>query len=325
MTSKYNPDKKPTRNESHLWADYIEFLCLLSTDLEVSHTDIIDRIREGEGIEDNAVEKNDAHYKEAHDMGPASEDDFFSMRIRDYFEHIKYRSQIFSDSYPFRAEHDLVILHEDLSEGKKLYIFLLLCSLLEHFEGRERYSLASAFELASYHALRNYLPCNAEVHLFGKSLYNEGRYTGKFFNKIQKLASDLHENLNVQEELINPRNTGDGGLDIVAWIPIDDCLRGRIFVFGQCGCGSDWIEKQGETERDRWLQYLNLTGHPARLTFIPYLYRTMDGDWHDNHKIYTMLLDRLRILQLTQSAYPDLQDHIDPHVNGIVEYKEPIF
>jgi hypothetical protein len=174
---------------------------------------------------------------------------------------------------------------------------------------------------------QNYLPSNAKVYVFGKNRYNQGRYTGKLWYKINKLAEDIGEGVRANEDNFSPYNTGDHGLDIVGWIPFDKNTPGFITVFGQCACTPKWVDKQHETKSDRWTPVISFTAYPNNMIFIPYCFRNEFGKWHNKTCIHkSIVIDRLRFNKLL--AKKEKQVHLAlPHdfINPFLEQHEELF
>jgi hypothetical protein len=122
-----------------------------------------------------------------------------------------------------------------LNDKQKIYIFLLLASNLNLFQDFQT-DLTTEFELLSQKALENYLPNYAEVKSFGKNSV----FTGLACDKVRQLATYM--NITTNEEYlksVSSKGTQDLGLDIVAWLPLEDKIGNYISVFAQCACGKE--------------------------------------------------------------------------------------
>jgi hypothetical protein len=328
-----------------MWADYIELLCLTSTDGRISRADAVDFIRqraedlkEGKPLEgDEAEEQEIADEMDIEDedvddvteviLAPEEADDKWERRADDWFNDLAYRIGAFGEFYPFKlaagkralqlrkAKASLTIKH-------KLYLFLLFASNLRHFGRREISNISSVFEVASFYALETYLPASANLHMFGKHPLNTGRYTGLLWNKLHALTKDLKEEVICIKENFKPTDTGDAGLDLVAWLPIEDednLMPGFLLVFAQCACTPEWVTKQMETHYDTWSNYMSFTSYPFRFTFIPFCFRKANGSWYEKTKIRkTAVIDRLRIINLLRGKESKLKSHITTHVNNVL-------
>jgi len=289
----------------HHWTDYLELLCLANIDGELSKTDYIKRfapresdLREGD-IEDieamDALELEDSSTS----TNRSSKADVWGMRLDDWFLLLEHREKIYGEYYPFKKEGDSLILKDAaLSKHQLLYCYLLFCSNLYLFNPTDRGSLASSFELLCLEVLRNLLPTNAEVHLFGKNPLNKGQFVGPLWDKIQLLASKLNEQVNPRLKQYTPANTGDGGLDVVGWVPSGDTLPSKLIYFGQCTCNvSDWISKQNDSSFNAWSNKIHFTNFTNNIILIPFCFREATGDWAQIGQISkSFLVDRRRLL-----------------------------
>lgn len=356
MAQKSSPLKKletlPPTYDSHAWADYIELLCLTSKDGRVSKADVIDFVRrrkkdlkEGQPIEGSEAEEEDIEedieaeikiedeYEDDEDIDedilePAMADDKWNVRANDWFGHLEYRAGAFAESYPFRVAKGETVLvlsssKSRVSSRRKLYLFLLMASNLRYFNESDRTSIASIFEVASFYALEAYLPPQSKLHMFGKhSLNDKGPYSsGTLWKKLNRMATDIREKVVCEQRDFKPNNTGDAGLDLIAWLPLEsEMRRGFFLVFGQCACTSQWVDKQFDTSYDTWKNYLSFTVYPTRLTFIPYCFRKATGAWYDYTKISaTVLVDRLRLINLLKEKQVTLRPYIIDHVNNVLQ------
>jgi hypothetical protein len=240
--------------------------------------------------------------------------DRWARECRDWFLNIQYRMGAFGDSYPFMLSPrtDSILLRDNLDIKQKLYIFFLLAANLPYASNSQRFKLASNFECLCYRALQMLMPTHAEVHQFGKSSTNTGRYTGTLWSKVNTLASDLNVSLSsgVNIEHFSPHDTGDNGLDLVAWIPMSsrssitgryhDGADGLIVIFAQCACSADqWASKQHSSSAQHWRSLLQLKADYVNMAFIPFCFRDASGGWHKPHEISaTVLVDRLRLMYM---------------------------
>jgi hypothetical protein len=258
---------------------------------------------------------------------PEEANDKWEQRADDWFSHLAYRVGAFHDFYPFKLTRDSGVLQlrkskNSLTVKHKLYLFLLFASNLRYFGNKEISSISSIFEVISLDALETYLPSGATLHMFGKHPLNTGRYTGLLWTKLHTLAEDLKEEVICLKENFKPTNTGDAGLDLVAWLPLEDLsnhLPGFLFVFGQCACTPEWVTKQMETHYDTWSNYISFTAYPSRLTFIPFCFRKANGSWYEKTKIRkTSVIDRLRLINLLRGKENKLKSHITAHIHNVI-------
>ena len=102
------------------------------------------------------------------------------------------------------------------------------------------------------------------------------------------------------EKEYSPNDTGDNGLDVVGWLPINDTARGMLLVFGQCACtAEDWARKQSSSSASHWRETIQFQVPPTNIAFIPFCFRRNTGEWHKNRLIdESLLIDRLRFILL---------------------------
>lgn len=221
----------------------------------------------------------------------------------DWFRQLEYREAAFRDHYPFCVKNNRLICRYDLSEKQRLYTFLLLCSGLRMVTRKHWHLLTTAFELVSAKALEGYLP-GFTVHHFGKTPAGDRQYSNKLVEAIDQLANNLRERNISQPEHIGDKNTGDGGLDVVAWRHAyhQDYAPGSLICFCQCTCSNEWVNKQDESHYINWQRRINFIHRPANLIFIPFCFRDSSGGWFAEHRIReSVLIDRLRICFLVSA------------------------
>ena len=293
----------PREKEStYLMADFVELLCVCSPDKEIYRNDAIGRVygsAETEALMEVESEERD---KVIH---AAPLNDRVVRNAEDWFRHLAYRAGAFGDHYPFQVEADHLALKPCMSPGQRTYLLLLLCSSLRVVSNRASSDLTSGFELLCTQAMRSYLP-KFEVRHFGKAAGESRPYPSKLLGAIEMLATDLREHLSSRLDIRSCKNTGDGGLDIVAWRrPFgDDMAPGSLICFAQCACSpSQWVNKQDEAARSNWSKRIDFVHSPANFMFVPFCFRKADGHWFESDKIrHAILIDRLRICSLLSGA-----------------------
>ena len=326
-----NLHKLPRSQESHLWADYVELLCLANLDGEASQADVLDRVRAGQDLVRERADPRDGGgpAASAEEMAHAEFSDKEVEKVKDWFRHLEYRQRAFEGFYPFTLSEDghTLLRLAPMTQRRKLYVFLLVASNLRCIKKGYWNKITAAFEYASRDALRSYLPDGAKTYVFGKNMLNRGgRYSGRLWDKINRLAEDLVEKVLVSEDEFGPSDTGDHGLDVVGWVPIGDTAPGFLLVFSQCTCNMDWHEKQWQSSRLNWDPVITFTSPPNNLVFIPYCFRNADGSWRRRRDIKrSILVDRLRLIHLLRKEYGSLRTVTFEVVNEALKYREPVF
>lgn len=308
------PPKAPTeisidftdlsRDENYKWADHIELLCLFAKDGVITAADI-------ELMIDHEEDIYTVNSEEGSDYSQSEIDDSRELAVSDWFRIIKYRAEQFGNTYPFDLNegNNIITRKSVMEDSHKLYISMLTSSNLRYFK---YYSprLTSSFERISADVLKAYLPANAEVHNFGAGSTNvrvSNKYSrGSLYDRIIELATDLRWKPLVDRKNYGRRNNGDDGLDLVAWIPINDENSGMLVLFGQCACTDNWTSKQHSSGTAKWGRRLDLTCDFVNTVFIPICFRDSAGFWHYPQEIEkSILFDRLRIIKILGPTYSD--------------------
>lgn len=282
------------KKDIHNWADFFEILCFFNKDNIASQTDLIDRLtprKDLEGVEENIK------------VSPSKRNEANAQLAEDVMSLISYRKSVFTNFYPFSISEDekSISTVSDLTTEHKLYLSLVFSSSLGIF-GDYTSKLTSSFERLSFEALKTILPKQSNVLLFGSS--NVESLEGKakndlLWNKINLLAKNLRETVNIKETDFSDRDRGDGGLDIYGWISLGDENRHFPIYFCQCACTPEWVSKQHSSKYDVWSELITLAIYPHNIIFIPYSYRKSNGEWHDNKKIHkSIMMDRQRLIYL---------------------------
>lgn len=293
-----------TLHSTHAWVDYLELLCLSSPSDRLSREDVVDLWSESEDLKvDDRSEKGDQ------DGTRGQISDERVALIDDWFRILDYRCQAFASYYPFKlsAHKDVIIRPADFSHRQKLYVFLLLCSCLPYISpGGHDHALTSSFEILSAEAMRGLLPPTAEVHIFGTSAPS-ARFSGNLWAKLNQLASELGAEVLAKENDFSKKSGQDGGLDIVAWVPLGDHNSGNLVLFGQCACTAEWTTKQGSVEPDTWRHKLHLKHQNCAVMFMPFCFRKSTGEWLVGHEVRTLLVDRSRFVRLIDKGMSSLK------------------
>lgn len=270
-----------SRDETNLFADFVELLVIFSKGDGVTYGDIQDRFF-GEPDENNSSEINDA-------------DESF---IDGIFSLIEERINLYGDKYPFEiGEKQILTLKRELTLPQKLYLFLLISSSLNIFKSFNA-EITTDFEIVSYEAIRSFLP-NAIVKSFGKL----SKYKGNAKEKIRNLADDIGLTTDESElKCVGERNVQERGLDIVSWIPFEDTCQNKIIFLCQCACGKQYESKQHDIRR--FEHYYNFyRTKPQRTLFVPYaLINPKDGKFYHSDYIEEgyLVFERLRIINLAK-------------------------
>ncbi|MEL0578074.1 hypothetical protein AAGW04_19995 [Pectobacterium aroidearum] len=302
-------DKTPNETlcNSHYYCDYLELLALVDCDDGLSVSDIYDRFLEDNKISDIGTENGGLVNEEW--MG----------RISGWFDEIGCRVSSYGDNYPFAYDGNRIRKINNIDKNHQLYILLLLCSLLKYINGY--HSLTTLFEKISYVSLRKYLPSIAEVHVFGVSSERNARYSGSIDQKYSLLAQDLGLTRSTRPNVFRDGDNGDGGVDIVAWVPFRDdpnLDRKQIFL-GQSASGKNWANKQASVDRVK-NYIMDLPSNSQNILFVPYDFRDSNRYFCQNDEITASLIfDRHRIIKLINIDDINIGSWIGT-IQGIMDY-----
>lgn len=283
--------------EKNTWADYIELLCLINPDGEISLSDL---------SEINKVE--DLTDQELRDYDTAERADSRYQQLFDVFQYIQSRVRIFADDYPFELidEDTIRVKTNSPTISQLFYLFLLYASNLSRFEKSEQYVLTSNFELISREVLKYVYP-NFTVEVFGTaSKPDDLFYGGKLIEKLKKLSSFLNTEI-TDAVKNNPRydqTCGDAGIDLVGFAPLDRDSYGAPFVpmiFAQCACSHDqWKEKQSSIKYDYIKPRFSNLAPYCEIIAVPFSLRDTTGQWDNTEldRIVVIPVDRVRFLHI---------------------------
>jgi hypothetical protein len=323
--AKLNNPPDAAYHDAHVWVDYVELLCLANVDRSLSKSDLLDHLNDQKDLGTVGQSAGDAN-----GGGPQGQsDDDRAAKVDDWYRHFSYRLGAFQDFYPFQmsSNGNTLRVNKPLTAKRKLYIFLLLLSSQKYIAKKsDATALTKCFEILSRDVMESYIP-GAEVHIFGTSSSGKGRFKGNLWKKIGLLASCLQEKVKVSEDEFSPMDAGDNGLDIVAWIPLDDSCNGLLAIFGQCACTPEWVAKQHSSGWEAWREVMDFKSPPSNVAFIPYCFRAPNGGWHQSRDIHgSILIDRLRFLNLLRdktSRFRALPCY--SFVEQALQYREPVF
>lgn len=290
----------------HRWSDWAELHCLTAATGTLSEGDLADLVkrrndvRQSESIDD--AEEPDDESEKVDGADEAELSDTQRARVTEVFKYLQSREQAFSDAYPFKIDSDGQLTLLDESNARSFYLFLLFSSCLRYVvDSTAAARLPAEFEGVCLGALKEIMPKRADVHLFGKNSYiSNPRYKGLLTKKLELLVSDLGEEKRFRDNQFSKNDTGDNGLDLIAWTPMGDSLNGRPIVFAQCAATSEWVGKQHTSSTDAWRGIMSqLTDH-TNMCFIPFDFRQNDGSWYKEPSIHNaVIVDRRRILELS--------------------------
>lgn len=273
----------PSAADPLFWTDFVELRALVHPDRCYSRGDLAGLLHRNQ---DTAVNRTANH----------------ESRWDDVIRFVDTRLYEFGDAYPFRvsSDRDTLELVADTTAKNEAYLKLLLSSLMRHAPHNRRAELGRFFEQASHTVFCKLMPEGSTIHPCWASAGASAHYTGTLYNKMTRLAADIRCNPNFKARDFKPNDTGDGGIDIVAWHPMEDERDGMPMAFAQCGCSKeDWSFKLLEASPAKHYRHFPVMHRWATYYFMPLDLRHADGDWAYKSDIgEAIVVDRLRLLRL---------------------------
>lgn len=317
---------KAGKHELYRWCDYIELRCLTHMDKRFSRDALVEALEEGIDADADAP-LDDLGDEDAVSLSidSAAGKDNHEQHSAFCFKHLRWRASVFSDSWPFILdEHATEIkLKTTLSETHRFYLSLLLSASLGYTPKKRWRILTGLFEQASVEIMKRLMPQGSEVHAFGAA--ETTRYTGHLFDRLCKLTLDIRGTLDLKKEHFSTHDSGDGGLDIVAWNGLGDSRKGIPIAFAQCGCtASGWPNKMLEASPARLGGHLLTLHEWATYYFMPLdLSTEIDSamDWQSYSDFGSaIVIDRLRFIRLTNNyAIPPAPLTANNYINEAVD------
>ena len=296
-------EKLPGSSHLHRWADWAELLCIFDGSVSAPNLGSeIERRQDSIHVEvDDDPEPGNPPPEPLKTPfeSQAEFNDAVTQRANDTFALLAARAQDFGDSYPFALDASGRRLKlKPLRPDRAVYAFLLACSSFRYIATKQlQTEYAARFEWLALQVFRAQLPLSAEAHIFGATPYPGSRYNSGLKERIKSLAKDIREEVLVDLDKNFPSDSGDNGLDLVAWQPMTDKAAGLSVAFGQCACTPQWVGKQHSSSRAAWNPVFRFTVAPVNYCFIPFDFRDTDGDWYMRVSVQeSVVMDRRRFM-----------------------------
>ncbi len=274
-------DVIPYGTDAFFWSDFAELRAIIHPDKCFSRGDL-SRLIEQNSERDNA---NDCEKQWR------SLIDFCGIRI-----------QTFAGGYPFNISDDEDTLELDFSDtpAQRLYLGMLIAASMRYLKNTRKGEIARIFEQTCFQIFSKLMPEGAEIRATWASGGLEAPYTGHLYEKMVAVAKDIRGFPNIKPTHFKENNSGDGGIDLIAWHPMGDERNGIPISFAQCGCSrNDWTFKQAEAAPFSHGTKFNVRHDWATYYFMPIDLREFDGEWAYESKIgKVIIVDRLRMLSL---------------------------
>lgn len=329
-------DKPPRETFNFLWADYAELRCLTCPDGLYGEGQIADLYTESELLQDHddGEDEDDGEFdsESAEDLDEVNEgvivfknNEAVSRKWGDISLRLAMRQKSMAGFWPFQYEDGILYRRYDKDNPKhSLYVALLLCSSMRYMDKSRAAEVAASLEEIGYHIFKSIMPLGWEVRPFGAHQRIDQGYVGTLAAKFTTLAKDISAAF-VNVAGFDSRDTGDGGLDVVAWHPLGSDGRGFIPIsYAQCGCSPrDWEHKQLEASPLNMELKVMPQHSSANYYIMPHDIKSLTGGWERAANIArVVMIDRSRILDLSnQYKFHEVLKDTWPHVNEAVSYR----
>ncbi len=286
-------------DDAFFWSDFAELRALAHPDKCFSRGDLAGISMRNRGrrsvlnLEDEAVHSPEACWR--------SLIDFCGIRKHE-----------FGQLYPFTVsqDEDTLVLDSPQTPAQRLYLGLLIAASMRNLPNTRKGEIARAFEETCFSIFSSLMPSGSEVRATWAHGGVAAPYVGHLFEKMIQVAKDIRGNPDISPEDFKEHNTGDGGIDLIAWHPMGDERPGIPISFAQCGCSrNDWTFKQAEASPFAHRNHFRVMHEWATYYFMPLDLREFDGRWAYKSKIGSVIVvDRLRLLRLAEQY--DIYGHL---------------
>lgn len=292
-----NLDGVPEKADQFLWADFAELRAMVHPDKAFSRGDlsaIANRGRDtGRPTEGESVDSPESREPPRFD---------WERKWQDLILYVETRRGRLGDAYPFAVsdDRDTLELANSGSWLHRTYLTLLLAGSLRHVVRSRHHELTRAFEETCFAVFRKLMPEGSEVRATWAGGGAEAPYQGTLFQKMQQIAADLRCTANFDQDDFKANDTGDGGIDLLAWHPMSDTAPGMPIALAQCGCSrEDWKFKQLEASPAKHFTHLPVLHPWSTFYFMPLDLRKPHGGWAYASDIgQAIIVDRGRMLNL---------------------------
>jgi hypothetical protein len=278
-----NLDTPPKGTDSFIWTDFAELRAIVHPDRCFSRGDL------------SSIEKR------SRDLGGGFK---LEERWREIANFSSIRKIEFKSFYPFSVSdnEDTISFAFDGSPSQQAYLGLLIASCMRNIANTRKAEVARAFEETCFQLFSHLMPSGSEVRATWANGGAEATYSGTLYQKMMAIANDLRCTPNFKERDFKEKDSGDGGIDLIAWHPMADEREGMPIAFAQCGCSrDDWRFKQLEASPAKHYRKLPVMHQWATYYFLPLDLRHTDGDWAYKDDIGSaIIVDRLRLLRLVE-------------------------
>lgn len=296
MTYKIPNTPVPSSTTCEL-ADYLEFLCLLSS----SEYSIVNAMRQISYISDEVDDDPD--------------DEALYDNLLQALSEIDRRKTACRERYPFDTTINGIVLRECDDRFKLIYTFLLLSTRLNMIVNKvcEGIDGTALFEQLSSLVAGEYFGNRSKNKVFGTGV------AGGFREKVQDLIKELGEGDDYNDPDNSTHDEKDGGIDIVVWKSFADKYKGKLIGLGQCKTGTNWRYEVGRLDPETFCSsYFKRqpVSKPIGMYFVTEIFR---NNLEALSRRAGILFDRCRIMDYlpdAESIPHDLLEKLETWVNG---------
>lgn len=255
-----------------------------------SHSTVSDWVELRIAFEENSVSKAEVVRSVSLLSGSEPSEDFIDSVWQELRERqTKYRTPLFEVDKRFVNPLDTAIGHSCYQ----------MCLILSLFGLRGVDPIASRlFEKLTSIAVKRYL--SGEAITVG--------WPGETSTIIKSRCAEIANQLN--ERFVEHPDSWfkDRGIDVIAWAPFRDGRSGQVVLLIQCGAGNDRLTKK-PVPLKAWEDYIHWGSPPTIGLSVPIV--VPSNDWHNESKVYGILFDRVRLINLLGDEIGDAQLNSD--------------
>lgn len=152
------------------------------------------------------------------------------------------------------------------------YLTLLLCASQQFFNKSGSSIYTSYFEEIGFYVLKQLFTNPWQIKKCGAAASGIHAYTGTVKEKITALCHDMGMGDDGLNPYWQPAQSGDGGIDLVAFLPFADGYGYISAAFGQCACTNQLSQienKALESSHAKLRAKINFQALPLNLLFSP--------------------------------------------------------
>lgn len=296
-----NMDGVPEKADPFLWADFAELRAVVHPDKAFSRGDLasIANRTSDTGKTTESTENEGRIVVAEHVVKPKFD---YEAKWEDLIAFVQTRSVRLGASYPFSVSEnrDTLQLVNSGDWAHRTYLTLLLAASLRHIKRTRHHELTRGFEETCFSVFSHLMPRGSEIRATWAGGGAEAPYVGTLFQKMKLIAADLRCTANFDVDDFKVSDTGDGGIDLLAWHPMTDTAPGIPIALAQCGCSrEDWKFKQLEASPAKHFTHLPVMHPWSTYYFMPLDLRKGHGGWAYASDIgQAIIVDRGRLLSL---------------------------